>query len=129
MLNTQGCPWRENRFARSHLLAQFCVMGHGLDQPLLLTTLSETGAAADQSELEASLQALLDQVNAELPPYEKVSKIFVVPEWTIENGYLTPTMKIKRKQVEQGYRDIVENNLAGKRVEFLCREKSEATVV
>jgi len=38
-------------------------------------------------------------------------------------------MKIKRKQVEQGYRDIVENNLAGKRVEFLCREKSEATAV
>ena len=115
----------ENRFARSHLLAQFCVMGHGLDQPVLLTTLSETGAAADQPELEVSLEALLDQVNTELSPYEKVSNIFVVPEWTIESGYLTPTMKIKRKQVEKGYRNIVENNLVGKRVEFLCREKDE----
>ena len=115
----------ENRFARSHLLAQFCVMGHGLDQPVLLTTLSETGAAVDQPELEVSLEALLDQVNTELPPYEKVSNIFVVPEWTIESGYLTPTMKIKRKQVEKGYRNIVENNLVGKRVEFLGREKDE----
>ena len=49
----------------------------------------------------------------------------MVPEWTIESGYLTPTMKIKRKQVEKGYRNIVENNLVGKRVEFLCREKDE----
>ena len=119
----------ENRFARSHLLAQFCVMGHGLDQPVLLTTLSETGAAADQPELEVSLEALLDQVNTELSPYEKVSNIFVVPEWTIESGYLTPTMKVKRKKIEQVYRDIVENNLSGKRVESLSNEKIEAPAV
>ena len=75
------------------------------------------------------VEALLDQVNTELSPYEKVSNIFVVPGWTIESGYLTPTMKVKRKKIEQVYRDIVENNLSGKRVESLSNEKIEAPAV
>lgn len=109
----------EDHFGRSPLLAQFCVMGHGLDQPILLTTLSESGAALDQQALKSQLEALLDEVNADVPAYERVGQICVTPEWTIENTLLTPTMKLKRNQIEQTYREQIEKNLAGDRVQFL----------
>jgi len=109
----------ENFFGRCHKLAQFCVMGHGLDQPILLTTLSESGKAMAEAELQAELLALLEEINAEVPPHERVGQIYVVPEWTIENALLTPTMKIKRKQIEDTYKADIEANLGGDRVIFL----------
>lgn len=109
----------EDHFGRSPLLAQFCVMGHGLNQPVLLTTLSERGAALDQQALKSQLETLLDEVNAEVPAYERVGQIYVSPEWTIENTLLTPTMKLKRNQIEQTYREQIEANLTGDRVQFL----------
>ena len=106
----------EDFFGRCHKLAQFCVMGHGLDQPILLTTLSESGKAMPEDELKAELMALLEEVNAEVPAHERVGQIYVVPEWTIENTLLTPTMKIKRKQIEDTHKAAIEANLGGDKV-------------
>ena len=42
-----------------------------------------------------------DSVNAELPDYEKLQMLVIAPEpWSIENGFLTPTMKIRRNRIE-----------------------------
>jgi long-chain acyl-CoA synthetase len=109
----------ENHFGRCHSLAQFCVMGHGLDQPVLLTTLSESGMAVDQDTLKSELGSLLEEVNNEVPPYERVGQIYVVPEWTIENTLLTPTMKLKRKQIADTYIEQIQQNLGGDQVNFL----------
>jgi long-chain acyl-CoA synthetase len=109
----------EDHFGRCPILAQFCIMGHGFDQPVLLTTLSESGATLDQKTVKTELQALLDEINAEVPPFERIGQIYVTPEWTIENTLLTPTMKLKRNQIEQTYRDQIEQNLSGERVIFL----------
>jgi long-chain acyl-CoA synthetase len=106
----------EDFFGRCHKLAQFCVMGHGLDQPILLTTLSESGKAMPEDELKVELMALLEEVNAEVPAHERVGQIYVVPEWTIENTLLTPTMKIKRKQIEDTHKAAIEANLGGDKV-------------
>lgn len=52
-------------------------------------------------------QVLRDRANAQLhafPGYVRVQHVLPVPEpWTIENGFLTPTLKVRRKQVEQHY--------------------------
>ena len=109
----------EDHFGRSPLLAQFCVVGHGLDQPVLLTTLSETGATLDKQTVKSELQALIDEINNEVPAYERVGQVYVVPEWTIENALLTPTMKLKRHQIEQLYHDQIEQNLSGDRINVL----------
>lgn len=109
----------ENLFGRSPSLAQFCVFGHGLDQPAILVTLSETGLSRDRDELKLELKAVLDEVNAEVPAYERLGQVFVCDEWTIENTLLTPTMKLKRKQIEKTYRNIVEQSLGGERINFL----------
>ena len=93
----------ENLFGRCEYLAQFCVHGHGLDQPCLLATLSESGREVPPAQLKATLEALLEAVNAEVPPYERVVRIVITPEWTIDNGLLTPTMKLKRNQIVAAY--------------------------
>ena len=48
--------------------------------------------------------ALLADVNAQIAAHEKLHALIIVKdEWNIENGYLTPTMKIKRSVVESAY--------------------------
>ena len=102
----------ESRLGRSALLSQYCVFGHGLDQPALLVFLSESGMKLEPSELTTQLSALLDQINAELPAWERIPQVFVTrEEWSIANGLLTPTMKLRRKQIEQRYRPWVEASL------------------
>lgn len=56
---------------------------------------------AVRAEAHASLTALLQQVNAQLASHEKLQFLVVASEpWSIENGCLTPTMKIKRSRIE-----------------------------
>lgn len=44
---------------------------------------------------------LLDQVNAALAGHERLQTIVVTQlPWSIENGFLTPTMKVKRSRIE-----------------------------
>jgi len=92
----------EDCFGRTDLLAQCCVFGHGLDQPVAAVTLSEIGKQLDRETLKEKLAALLEEINAELPSWERLAQLFVArDEWTIGNGLLTPTMKLKRKRIEQ----------------------------
>lgn len=59
--------------------------------------------------LKALLQEAVDRVNRELPSYETVKKFAILPEdLTVENGALTPSMKVKRRVVEDRYRDVLD---------------------
>ena len=50
------------------------------------------------------LSAHLKSVNAQLDPHERLDFIAVVPEqWSVEAGFVTPTLKIKRNVVEKHY--------------------------
>lgn len=64
---------------------------------------------AGNPEVIALIQADVDAVNRELPSYETVKKIHVCDaSWTIENGLLTPSMKVKRSVVEDRYRETLD---------------------
>lgn len=52
----------------------------------------------------------LAKFNARLPSYETIKKFVILPrEFSIENGELTPTLKLKRKEVYAMYRDKIEH--------------------
>ncbi len=98
----------ESRF--SHPWAEVvCVAGANQPQPCMMILLSDEAraellAGADRGVLEHELAAQLDAVNAGCEAHEKVAFVVVVMEpWTMENGMLTPTMKIKRNVIEDFY--------------------------
>ncbi len=83
-------------------IEQACVVGMGIPQPIALVVLSAAGKAKSKDELIASLSASLQEVNPELESYEKLEKIVVMKgDWTVENGLITPTLKVKRNEVEK----------------------------
>lgn len=52
----------------------------------------------------------IDEYQAKFADYEKIRKFELLPEpFTIENGKLTPTMKVKRKVVVEEYADLIES--------------------
>jgi long-chain acyl-CoA synthetase len=79
---------------------QAVVVGHG--RPYVAAIV--TGAIP-----EADLQRMSEVVNAELPHYMRVRKLFRAPEpFTAENGLLTANQKLKRKAIESRYEHAIE---------------------
>jgi len=98
----------ENRLAAHAKVEAVCVCGANQSAPLALLLLSDDArkAAANGSRevIENELRALVNEVNATLDPHEQLEFAVVVNEpWTTENGFLTPTMKIKRHVIESRY--------------------------
>ncbi|HEY3579413.1 MAG TPA: long-chain fatty acid--CoA ligase, partial [Pyrinomonadaceae bacterium] len=55
------------------------------------------------------LQRQIDALTPNLARYEKVKKVALLEnEFTIEGGELTPTLKIKRRVIDEKYRDVIE---------------------
>ncbi|MBS3805368.1 MAG: AMP-binding protein, partial [Oleiphilaceae bacterium] len=100
----------ENRLMAQSEIEMVCVSGENYTRPHALVMLSEDAreSAREESarrEIEDSLKALLDTVNTGLDPHERLQFITVVrEEWSMENNFLTPTMKLKRNVVEDTYR-------------------------
>jgi long-subunit acyl-CoA synthetase (AMP-forming) len=103
----------ENRLLASSLIEQACVSGATMPQPYALVVLSKTARDDSTRSPEAVTQALdslREQVNRSLDAHERLHAIVVVRDaWTVENGMLTPTMKLKRGELE----DSVANRVKG----------------
>jgi long-chain acyl-CoA synthetase len=83
-------------------IEQVCVVGMGIPQPIALTVLSAAGKSKSKQELIQSLSASLIEVNAGLESYEKLEKAVIMQsDWTMANGLMTPTLKVKRNEVEK----------------------------
>ena len=98
----------ENRLAEHARIEQVCVVGDGLSAPMGLCVLSVVGLQdADgqgRQALQGSLERLLEEVNQTLDKHERLRQLVVVKDsWAVENGFLTPTLKIKRNVIESVY--------------------------
>jgi long-subunit acyl-CoA synthetase (AMP-forming) len=82
------------------------VTGHGQAAAVAVVVLAEhvrprLQDGAVRTEVEAEMAALLKAVNAQLSDYERLHTIVIAREaWSIDNGLLTPTMKLKRARIE-----------------------------
>jgi long-chain acyl-CoA synthetase len=86
-----------------------CVMGAGLPSPFVVIVLAAEARenctdAEARKALEQALIAQMEQVNVNLDPHERMNLIAIADgPWSISNGLLTPTLKIKRTLVEHRY--------------------------
>ena len=100
----------EGALARNVDIDQLCLVGSGLSQPLMLVSLLP-GVEKHKSreQLEKELLADMKIVNEKLEPHEAIAKVVVVKDpWTIDNGIMTPTMKVKRNEIEKRYAALIE---------------------
>lgn len=96
----------EKKLSKNTYLEQICVVGTNLPQPIAMVVLSEEARGMDRMEVVESLETLLKEVNPLLDKHEKLKKIVVLKEpWTVENGCLTPTLKVKRNPLEAKYQN------------------------
>ncbi len=62
-----------------------------------------------RDDVRALYQEIIDGLNRELAQFERIKKIAILArEFSVESGELTPTLKVKRKVVEERYRDVIE---------------------
>jgi len=94
----------ESKLLQSLLTAQVCIVGSGMPSAMVLCTLSETAKQQGPEILAQQLKDALTEVNNGLEHHEQLSKLIVLPEeWTVSNGLLTPTLKIKRKMIDAAF--------------------------
>jgi long-subunit acyl-CoA synthetase (AMP-forming) len=97
----------ENLLNAHPLVELSMVSGVGQPAPFGMLVLAEgirpqLGDPAVRAQVTLDLQRLLHDVNAQLADYEQLDRLVVASQpWTIENGLLTPTMKIKRSRIEK----------------------------
>ncbi|MGL5130046.1 MAG: AMP-binding protein [Aeromonas popoffii] len=99
----------EGLLGQEPIIEQLCVIGYGMPQPIALVQLAESAMKESRDDINAQLEAARNRVNEQLESHAKIRGILVVKSpWNIENGVLTPTMKIRRHLLEQKYADIGE---------------------
>ena len=96
----------ENKINAHPMIELSMVSGSGFDMAYGLVVLAEhlrpqMHQDATRKTVQAELTSLLDLLNKQVADYEQLKMLVVAKEaWSIENGCLTPTMKIKRSRIE-----------------------------
>ena len=110
----------ENRFKESVFIEQIMVVGEGEKMPAALIqpnfdmlfswaesndiTISQKSDIIVNDKVLARLQEEVDLANEDFAKWEKVKQFRLTPDvWSVDDGHLTPTMKLRRKIVKEKY--------------------------
>jgi long-chain acyl-CoA synthetase len=91
-----------------------CVVGANMNQPLAILALTpDLVKQANQPQARQQLQDFFAQelvsLNQQLDPHERLSCLVLDPTpWTVASGFITPTLKVKRNQIEDAYSALFE---------------------
>ncbi|MGI9896972.1 AMP-binding protein [Vibrio natriegens] len=90
-------------------IEMMCLIGLGLPGPILLVVPHDF-PHFDKERYERSTRKVIGRMNKELASHEQIKGVLMIKEpWNIENGVLTPTLKIKRHVLEQKYHELGHN--------------------
>jgi long-chain acyl-CoA synthetase len=111
---------------QSELISQLVVVGAGRKQPAALIVpewealkqaLYATGEDFPENRVELSqfpaaiklVQRDVSELTKELADYERIRHVALLPdEFTIDNGELTPTLKVKRRVIDERFGELIE---------------------
>ncbi|RLQ22422.1 AMP-binding acetyl-CoA synthetase [Seongchinamella sediminis] len=104
----------ENLLSADSMVEQCCVSGSG--RPACYASLQlaeglrhEFDNPAFREKAEAHFEKLLAEVNSQVENYERLQFLAVVRDpWQVENNFLTPTLKIKRNNIEAAYEPFLD---------------------
>ena len=116
----------ENQMKQSLFIEQIMVVGAGRKMPTaliqpnveyVLNWLKEKGIqctslveAVQETQLTEAIQREIDHHNQHFGSWEQIKKFqLTLEEWTLDDGHLTPTMKLKRKVIKDKYADLIES--------------------
>jgi long-chain acyl-CoA synthetase len=117
----------ESLIKQSALVSQVVVVGAGRKQPAALVVpdwdalkvaMAETGASNSEARARWSrdpavvklVQREITALTSELADYERIRRIALLPEeFTIDSGELTPTLKVKRRVIDEKYGTLIDN--------------------
>ncbi|MBY0434498.1 MAG: AMP-binding protein [Cyclobacteriaceae bacterium] len=92
----------EMRMLKNADIEHVCVVGMGIPQPIALVVLSALGRSKSKDEIIKSLTSSVAEVNPLVEEYERLKRAVIMKsDWTIANGLMTATMKVKRNEVEK----------------------------
>jgi long-chain acyl-CoA synthetase len=115
----------ENTFKESRFIEQIMVIGESEKHPAALVQpewefvkdwCAKNGVEFGSTDQVVKDQRLIDRISEEIEKanqsfsqWEQVKKFELTPEsWTIDAGHLTPTLKLKRKNITKSYADLYE---------------------
>lgn len=115
----------ENQFKQSRFIEQIMVIGEGEKMPAALIQINhefveEWGKRHDltfasenemitNSKLIDRIQEEINEANTNFGKWEQIKKFEITPGiWSIDGGHLTPTMKMKRKEIKRIFKDHIE---------------------
>ncbi|CAH6887359.1 Long-chain-fatty-acid--CoA ligase [Vibrio chagasii] len=99
----------ENKLFEYSRVEMMCLIGLGLPGPILLVVPHDF-PNFDRARYERTTKRVIERMNAKLASHEKIKGVLMIKEpWSIENGVLTPTLKIKRHVLEQKYHEAGHN--------------------
>ena len=116
----------ESLLKQSEFVSQVVVVGAGRKQPVALIVpdweslnhaLAEAGEEAPKDRVELSkyppalkiVQRDIANLTASLTDYERIRRVALLPEeFSIDGGELTPTLKVKRKVIDERFGELIE---------------------
>jgi long-chain acyl-CoA synthetase len=119
----------ENSLKHNALIAEAVVLGDKRKFPAVLISpyfpLLEDWARANQvvfssradlvanPKVQSLYEGIIEDLNCNLARFEKLKRVLVIPnEFSAEDGTLTPSMKVRRRAIEQSYRQLIDDMYA-----------------
>ncbi|HDY7885360.1 AMP-binding protein [Vibrio vulnificus] len=99
----------ENKLFEYSRVEMMCLIGLGLPAPILLVV-PHNFPNFDRDRYERTTKRVIAKMNVELESHEQIKGVLMIKDpWSIDNGILTPTLKIKRHVLEQKYHEVGQN--------------------
>jgi len=100
----------EEKLTDSELISQAVVVGDDRPYLVALITLDEDNADGDKARARSEIQKVVDGVNEDLAKIEQIKKFAILDrELSQDEDELTPTLKIKRENVQENFKDEIDS--------------------